>query len=75
MAKSAELASPATLQQGVPKSNIRVADYIRKTTKTAVEKECDLIHCNAFYPVIAGGDATAQHGRELSREKKRGEVA
>lgn len=47
---------------GVLRSPFRVADYIYRTAKKATETDCDVIHCNAFYPVLAGRLASAVSG-------------
>ena len=39
---------------GVLKSPLRVAAYILRTFAEALRSDSDLIHCNAYYPIIAG---------------------
>lgn len=50
---------------GVLKSPLRVAEYIAKTVTVAADIDCDLVHCNAFYPVFAGRVASAMKGVPL----------
>ncbi|MDE1857826.1 MAG: glycosyltransferase family 4 protein [Thaumarchaeota archaeon] len=50
---------------GVLKSPLRVAEYIAKTVAAAADIDCDLVHCNAFYPVFAGRAASELKGVPL----------
>lgn len=38
---------------GPPKSPLAVADYLLRTTQKVVEIRPNLVHCNAFFPVLA----------------------
>ncbi|MDG7010642.1 MAG: glycosyltransferase family 4 protein [Nitrososphaerota archaeon] len=54
---------PAT--GGVLKSPLGVLAYIARTLSQALRADCDLIHCNAYYPIIAGRLASAFKGVPL----------
>ncbi|MDG6982543.1 MAG: glycosyltransferase family 4 protein [Nitrososphaerota archaeon] len=41
------------------RSPVRVAEYLVRTVKAGVEEACDVVHCNAYYPVIAGRAVSA----------------
>lgn len=41
------------------RSPVRVAEYLARTVKAGVAIGCDVIHCNAYYPVIAGRAVSA----------------
>lgn len=47
---------------GALKSPFRVAQYVAETARDAAGVDCEIIHCNAYYPVFAGCVAAAMKG-------------
>lgn len=50
---------------GVLKSPLRVADYLRRTTNAAAKIDFDIVHCNTYYPVLAGRLASWVRGTAM----------
>ncbi|MDG6952614.1 MAG: glycosyltransferase family 4 protein [Nitrososphaerota archaeon] len=47
------------------KSPVRVAEYLARTVKNGLDTECDVIHCNAYFPVVAGWVVSAIKGAPM----------